>query len=725
MSLADEMLTEVHCLNNLKSKLFSTVWGFFMFYPAKFVRRFVVILVLLLLPASAWCKEVDPFDTNRARLLGHMLQQQLSGKHYSQKPTDDALSHAAFDLYLKQLDFQKQFLWQEDVTKLKAYRSDIDDAIRRGRLNLPLAGRDILNYRIAQVQEMVSALLEKKIDPTIIESMETDSEKFDYAADANELRERWRKTLKAQTLARYIGLREDDIGVDDDGALLPVDQKGDEELFQKAREKVVKTTRNRLKRMLEETPQDHYDRYLNVISRAFDPHTSYMPPTSKEDFDIQMSGSLEGIGATLREDDGYIKVVRVIPGSAASQQGELGADDIILKVAEGAADAVDITDTRIRDAVALIRGKKGTEVRLTVKKPDGRQQIIPIIRDVVEIAETFVKGTTVTDEKSGQTFGYIKIPSFYRDYSGKTERNCTDDLREELIKQRHEKTAGLILDLRNNGGGSLSDAVSVTGLFIESGPVVQIRSGSGKIRVMSDDDRSVEYSGPMIVLVNRFSASASEIVAGALQDYGRALIVGDEHTHGKGTVQALLDLDRFVNLRGMDKYMPLGAVKVTIQKFYRISGESTQEAGVHPDVVLPSRLDGLESGEKYLDNALPWDHIASANYKHWEGSATDLSTLKELSEARITQNEEFQDIVSDADSAQKRRDETQQSLLLKDMLAERDEMRDGKEKMTPHGMMAVDDEGDKKERSLDEKIAEDPYVEEGVTLLLDLIGASS
>ncbi len=695
-----------------------------MFYPAKSVSRVVLVLLLVLLPASVWCKQAEPFDTNRARLLGHMLQQQLSGKHYSQKPTDDALSNAAFDLYLKQLDFQKRFLWQEDVARLEAYRSKIDDAIRRGRLDLPLAGRDILSRRVVQVQDIVTTLLEEKLDPTVVESMETDAEKLDYVAGLTELRERWRKIIKGQTLGRYISLREDEIGVDDDGALLPVDDETAADLLRQASEKVGKTNRNLLKRMLEETPQDHYDRYLNVISRAFDPHTSYLPPTSKEDFDIQMSGSLEGIGATLREDDGYIKVVRIIPGSAASKQGQLGADDIILKVAEGSADAVDITGTRIRDAVALIRGKKGTEVRLTVKKPNGRQQVIPIIRDVVEIAETFVIGTTVTDETSGETFGYIKIPTFYRDYSGKTDRNCTDDLRNELKKQRNENTAGLILDLRNNGGGSLSDAVSVTGLFIKTGPVVQIRSGAGKIRVMSDDDRSVEYDGPMIVLVNRFSASASEIVAGALQDYGRALIVGDEHTHGKGTVQALLDLDRFVNLRGMDKYMPLGAVKVTIQKFYRISGESTQEEGVLPDIVLPSRLDGLESGEKYLDNALSWDHIASADYQHWKDSAQNIEALKQLSHARITENCDFQEIISDADNAQKRRDDTLQSLLLADMLAERDQLRDERERMTPHGMMAMGDDDDKKGESLDEKIADDPYVEEGVTLLLDLLGAS-
>jgi len=695
-----------------------------MFFPVKYVNKIILVLLLTLLPVSSWGKDIEPFDTNRARLLGHMLQQQLSGKHYSQKPTDDVLSSAAFDLYLKQLDFQKRFLLQEDVTKLEFFRNQMDDAIRRGRLELPLLGQDLLNHRITQVQAIITELFQEEIDPTVVESIETDSKKISYAESLTELRERWRKIIKGQIFARYISLREDDIGLDDDGKLLPVDEDTDVELLFQARKKVAKTDHNLLKRMLEESSQDHYDRYLNAISRAYDPHTAYLPPTTKEDFDIQMSGSLEGIGATLREDDGYIKVVRVIPGSAAARQGQLAADDIILKVAEGNDDPVDITDTRIRDAVALIRGKKGTEVRLTVRKTDGSRLVIPIVRDVVEIKETFVKGTTITDDTSGQIFGYIKIPSFYRDYSGKTNRNCTDDLRQELKKLNKEEISGLILDLRNNGGGSLSDAVSTTGLFFKTGPVVQIRSGSGQTQVMSDNDPSVEYTGPMIVLVNRFSASASEILAGALQDYGRALIVGDEHTHGKGTVQALLDLDRFVNLRGMEQYMPLGALKITIQKFYRISGESTQEKGVVPDVELPSRLDGLKSGEKYLDNALPWDHIASATYQHWEPAPKNILELQQHSEARIKENEDFQEILSDADNVKKRREETQQSLLLKDILVERDQLHDEKERMAPHGSMMADDDK-KKIKTLDEEIADDPYVKEGVILLQELISFSS
>jgi carboxyl-terminal processing protease len=360
-------------------------------------------------------------------------------------------------------------------------------------------------------------------------------------------------------------------------------------------------------------------------------------------------------------------------------------------------------------------------VRLSVKKPDGRRLVIPIIRDVVEIEETFVKGTTVKDEKSGQTFGYIKIPSFYRDYSGKTNRNCTDDLRDELRKQSQQNISGLILDLRNNGGGSLADAVSVTGLFIKTGPVVQIRSGAGNIRVMKDDDKAVEYDGPMIVLVNRFSASASEILAGALQDYGRALIVGDAHTHGKGTVQALLDLDRFVNLRGMDKYMPLGAVKVTIQKFYRISGESTQEKGVSPDVVLPSRLDGLESGEKYLDNALPWDTIASADYQHWNNAAAKLARLRALSHDRVEKDEDFREIVEAANNAKKRREESRQSLRLADLIAERGQSREELGAMALHGALGNQDDDEGESKSLAEEVADDPYVEEGMTLLQDYL----
>jgi carboxyl-terminal processing protease len=689
-----------------------------------FLKFQIFIAVLLLLLAGVTQASVEhSFDSNRARLLGHMIQQQLNRHHYSDKKLDNQLSKSAYELYLKQLDGQKRFLLQADIKALSASELLIDEAIRGGRLELPQQGQQLLDRRIEQVKKICTTILAKDFNLDISDDFETDPEKIDYAKNITELSERWRQILKYQTINRYLGLLEEELKSTEPQALLKVSAEVKQRLLGEARKKVLKSQISSLDRMLDETTQDHYDRYLNALARAFDPHSNYLAPTSKEDFDISMSGSLEGIGATLREEDGYIKVVRIIPGSAAYRQGHLEADDIILKVGEGVrGEPVDITDTRIRDAVALIRGKKGTEVRLTVKKPDGRQLIVPIVRDIVEIDETFVKGETVIDEASKKRFGYIKVPSFYRDYSGKTKRNCTADMRTELRKLVSENISGLIIDLRNNGGGSLGDAVEMTGLFIDKGPVVQVRSRGGKIRELRDDDSGVEYKGPILVLVNRFSASASEIFAGALQDYQRALIVGDEHTHGKGTVQAMLDLDRASRLQGMEKYLPLGALKVTIQKFYRISGESTQERGVIPDIVLPSRYDGLKSGEKYLTNALIWDHIESADYKRWQSPMNPIERLRTESAKRVSASDKFQELIEVADKANERRENSQQSLQLTQIIKEREELHQLQvsETTSPHGGLEPEEEESKEEPTLKEKIKDDPYVLEATQLLLTL-----
>jgi carboxyl-terminal processing protease len=484
--------------------------------------------------------------------------------------------------------------------------------------------------------------------------------------------------------------------------------------------------------MLEQEEQDRFDSYFTAITEAFDPHTNYMPPTQKEDFDISMRGSLEGIGATLREEDGYIKVSQIIPGSAAWRQGELQSEDVILKVAEGKAEAVDITDMRLRDAVSLIRGKKGTEVRLTARKPDGSKIVIPIIRDVVQIDETFARSTTIKDEKSGKTYGYIRIPSFYRDFqeSGSGGRNVTDDVRAEIAKLKSSNIDGLILDVRNNGGGALSDAVSIAGLFISDGPIVQVRSSNGKTQVLNDDDSQIVYSGPLAVLVNEFSASASEILAGALQDYRRAIVIGSGHTHGKGTVQAMLDLDRDFNLRNMEQFLPLGALKVTIQKFYRISGGSTQYRGVVPDIILPDRLQYLKSGEQYLDNSLPWDTIEATDYRPWSQPFPELSWLQNRSQQRIKSDPAWQTINKDAARAKERSEKTlvplQFSELRRDWLEENKlaEAQRAESGMPKHG-----EKGKKREPLLSEvdKIKQlgkdtekDPVAKEAMAILTDI-----
>ncbi len=696
-----------------------------------------LLLFAMALPAYA-LPGADEFDMNRARLLSFILRGQINQNHYSQKPIDDELSKAAFDLYLKQLDGQKRFLLKEDADKLMTFSTAIDDEINRGKLELAEVGARIMALRVAQVKNIANELIDKGFDLTVDETLETDPEKIDFCKNEQELKERWRKIIKFQVLIRYLNLLDDQESEQKMAAEKqepPKDVKTPDQLREEAREKVRKSNLDFFDRMLKETEQDHFDRYFNAITRAFDPHTNYLPPQSKEDFDISMSGSLEGIGATLQEEDGYIKVVRIIPGSASSRQGQLQAEDIILAVAQGADEPVDITDSRLRDAVSLIRGKKGTEVRLTVKKPDGTRLIIPIIRDVVQIEETFVKGTVLEDAESKQKFGYIRIPSFYRDfkhnYDGEV-RNSTDDVHRELTTLNQAGINGLVLDLRNNGGGALTDAVAITGLFIEKGPVVQVKNRNGRINILSDLDPQIDYRGPIVVLINKFSASASEILAAALQDYGRAVIIGGEHSYGKGTVQTMADLDSNLPFINLDRYRPLGAMKITTQKFYRVSGGSTQYRGVVPDIVLPDRLRYIEAGEQYVDYSLPWDTIDRTNYSRWAQTDT-MAQLASNSLARVQKNQKFKDITEEAERAKDRRDHTLQSLNIEVVRKERAEEKSlmTKNGASPHGpdTMALDEDEMKEKQNLSEKerheewlkeLAEDPYLEESLRVLQDM-----
>ncbi len=701
------------------------------------LKRFISLSLslLLLLPATAalgTTAELE-FDANRGKLLSYMLRQKLASYHYSQKTLDDQLSEAAFELFLKQLDSQKRFLLKQDAELLEGYSRRIDDEINSGLLELPLLGAEIFHRRLPKVDRMVKEILQTDFDFNAREGLQTDPDKLAFCTTDAELKERWRRTLKYQVITRYLNLLEDE-GIDSEQQAAPEKLA---ELRQQAREKIRNSQENFFTRMARETTQDHFDRYLNAITRAFDPHTNYLPPTQKEDFDISMRGSLEGIGATLREEDGYIKVVRVIPGSAAYRQGQLEAEDIILAVGQGAAEPVDITDTRLRDAVSLIRGKKGSEVRLTVRKSDGIRLVIPIVRDVVQIEETFVKSTPIKDARTGKTFGYLKIPSFYRDFKGGLHkgggRNSTDDVHAELEKLKAQNISGLIVDLRNNGGGALTDAVSIAGLFIETGPVVQVRSSNGYMKILRDTDPAVVYDGPMIVLVNQFSASASEILAGAMQDYGRGIVIGSEHTHGKGTVQTILDLDRSIPLPNMDKYRPLGALKITTQKFYRVNGGSTQYRGVVPDIILPNRLQHLKSGEQYTDFSLPWDTVEPTRFFPWPGNGLFLNQLRPLSDRRTQTDEDFIEIREAARLAREKSEHTLQSLNIDDIRKERLEAKKHAKKSdsSPHGEGDEDEPADKNLSEAEKHIkwvkdtSEDPYVEEAMTVLEDLFAIAA
>jgi carboxyl-terminal processing protease len=414
---------------------------------------------------------------------------------------------------------------------------------------------------------------------------------------------------------------------------------------------------------------DQIEVYINSLMNVFGPHTGYFAPKKKENFDISMSGQLEGIGAQLQEKDGYITVMKIVPGSASYRQGELEEKDIILKVAQEKGDAVDITDMRLDDAVKLIRGKKGTTVRLTVKKLSGAIKEVPIVRDVVVLEETYAKSAIIQNE-TGTRVGYINLPKFYADFNHSGGRAAAADVKIELQKLKAENVEGIIVDLRGNGGGSLRDAVEMTGHFIESGPVVQVKSRYSKPEVMIDRKAGVVYDGPLVVLQNQYSASASEIFAAAVQDYDRGIIMGSSGSFGKGTVQRFIDLDRMLT-SNYSEMKPIGSVKITTQKFYRINGGATQLKGVASDIIMPDRYSKFEMGEREQDFVMPWDEIPAAEYTQWKPPYTEKEVIK-ASEARIAKNEILKSIEENAKRLKSQSDDTSITLNYEAFKKEKD-----------------------------------------------------
>ena len=452
-------------------------------------------------------------------------------------------------------------------------------------------------------------------------------------------------------------------------------------------------------------------------------------PEEKEDFDIDMSGKLEGIGAILREDNAYIKVEKIVPGSASWKTKEVEAEDVILKVGQGKEEPIDVVDMSLRDAVKLIRGKKGTEVRLTLKKPNGLIKVVPIIRDVVEIDESYVKGTILELAPNKTKIGYINVPKFYRDFNDRAGRNVTDDTRKEIVRMNKEGVSGIIVDLRNNGGGALEDARMISGLFIEKGPIVQVKAHTGAVDILTDTDSTIDFQKPTIVLINRFSASASEIVAAALQDYGRAVIVGGEFSHGKGTVQAVVDLDGYVSPMAKS-YSPLGALKITIQKFYRVNGSSTQYKGVTPDIILPDQFSHLESGEKFLDYSIPWGEVKAVKYDKWKNKF-DLKALRANSLLRVKKDPKFGHLNDTMKWYKDQKAKTKRSLALVDFEKERKEIREKTDifkKELENQSLAVVDMSGLKDKAHQEKfedfaksLRKDAVIEESVHIMHDML----
>lgn len=568
---------------------------------------------------------------NILRLVGKMLTE----AHYSPQAINDAFSKKVFKKYMNDLDGEKNILLQSDIDALKKYETKIDDEMKGAPVEFFLAAGKRFNTRMEEAALLYKEILSAPFDFSVDEQVELDGSKLNPATGEAARKERWRKKLKYLTLDRYVDLldtREKNKGKE--GFVI----KSDVQLEEEAREKVKRLMDRTFDRYRHKfNDDDKFHLFVNAITNTMDPHTEFFPPVDKRYFDEEMSGRFFGIGASLQYDDGNIKVSSVLTGSPAWKSGEIQAGDLILKVAQGNEEPVELTGYVVTDAVKIIRGKKGTEVKLTLKKQDGTIKVVSLIRDEIVQDETFARSAIVNN--NGSKIGYIYLPEFYADFDRPNGNRSFVDVAKEVTKLKEEKVDGIIIDLRNNGGGSLYDVVQMAGLFIEEGPIVQVKDRDNKPSVLKDKDRNVLYTGPLAVMVNEFSASASEIFAAAIQDYNRGVVIGSTSTYGKGTVQRNIGLDTETGFSMTNS--DLGTIKLTLQKFYRINGGSTQLKGVTPDIVLPDNLEHLKIREKDDEDALPWDEIAKANYSPWS-AGYDLKRIQQLSAERLENDNTFQ-----------------------------------------------------------------------------------
>jgi len=562
----------------------------------------------------------------------------LTQGHYEPKTFDDDFSRKIFNKYFEDLDPEKNIFLQADVKSLDKYSTTIDEEVKGAApvIFFKEAGK-IFDVRIKEAEAYYKEILAKPFDFTKDEIYNADADKKPFPATEAARKEEWRKYLKYLTLQRYADLvdsRESSKGKE--GTV----NKTDAELEKEARDKVEAAMARTFDRYHNKfTEEDKFDVFVNTITEMEDPHTEFMPPLDKRYFDETMSGKFYGIGAQLQYDEGNIKIASILPGGPAQKSGQVEAGDIIVRVAQGTEAPVELSGFTVQDAVKLIRGKKDTEVKLTLRKKDGTLKTINLVRDEIVQDEAYVRSVVINE--GSQKTGYIYLPEFYADFNEMNGVRSGMDVAKEVNKLKAEGVDGIVIDLRNNGGGALYDVIQIAGLFIDQGPVVQVRDRQGKPQVMKDRDEGVVYDGPLVVMVNEMSASASEILAAAIQDYGRGVIIGSTSTYGKGTVQRTIGLDPESNFSNQNS--ELGSLKLTLQKFYRISGGSTQQRGVQPDIVVPDYLERLKIRERDNPYSLPYDEISKATYNKWK-AGYNLDVVKQAASTRIAADTTFKRI---------------------------------------------------------------------------------
>lgn len=637
----------------------------------RFMRNKILIpsLILLILAGFFSFRYIKGDNTSdeRKELVLETISDAIDKVHFAPRELNDSFSARVYDKLLSTFDNDKKFFTKADIDELSKYKYTIDDQIKSGSVEFFDKLNDIYTKRISDADGFYEDILSKPFDFKKDEEILLGEDNTKYPADMNGMKERWRKYLKYRVLAKYVDLKDNQLQRVDDKDTSLKEVKTDAQLEEEARESIKKSQAYYFKRMKKFDEKDRFTVFINTITNSHDPHTDYLPPSDKKRFDEAMSGTFFGIGAQLRDDEGKVKIVAIIPGSPCWKQGELKAGDIIIKVGQGKEEAIDVEGMDLDEVVKKIRGPKGTEVRLTVKKVNGAIQVIPIIRGEVLLEEVFAKSAIINTDKG--KIGYIYLPEFYSDFQHINGRRCAEDVAIEVLKLKKSGVAGMILDLRNNSGGSLSDVVDMAGLFIDHGPIVQVRSSGAPPATLQDRQKGALYDGPLAIMVNQGSASASEIMAAALQDYGRAIIVGTK-TFGKGSVQKIISLDQFLSItdrlaeRTQSKNLTddkIGSLKITIQKFYRVNGGSTQLKGVTPDITFPDNYQLIDMGERNNDAALAWDEIDPADYTK-VSNRVPVKKLADLSYARINASPIFKMINANAKRIKKQQDDDIYSL---------------------------------------------------------------
>ena len=650
-------------------------------------------ILVALASVIAFIAFINPFNfQEREAMILTGVMKFMDQVHYNPKMINDELSVVIFDKYIEALDSRKRFLTQEEVDELAQFRDKIDDQIKIKTFEMFEMSNELIEKGIQRGQRIYESIDVSALDLTSNDKVNLDYENRERPKNEKALKKYWEQLITYDIISKVESKIDKQVQKLQAMMLVPpaVDtaavnsekepyvEKNRNELIAEAIEDHTKNYKKWFKRLNKQRRSDRFEQYLNAVTHQSDPHTTYFNPKKRDDFNINMGGKLEGIGARLQADDDFIKIVSIVPGGPIWKTKKAEADDLIIAIQqEGEDEVLNLYGMRLDDVVSKIRGKKGTVITLTLRKKDGSEILLAIERDEVITEETLAKSLIIDKVGSIENIGYIKLPKFYSSFEKKGGNSCAKDVASEIEKLKTVNVNGIILDLRNNTGGSLNDVVEMSGLFIKEGPIVQVKPRTRDAYVHRDKNPDVLYDGPLMILVNKYSASASEIIAAAMQDYKRAVIVGSTSTYGKGTVQRFYDLDRA--FKGAEDYKPLGSLKMTTQKFFRVNGGSTQLIGVTPDIVLPDNYQYMDVGEKEYDHAMKWTEIDPVEYSQDVALLDHIDEVAATSKKRVDKNDKFTKVLANAERIKKYRDNSTYSLNIDQFIKEMDQREEDSE----------------------------------------------